>query len=96
MLGFYFLCHPWSTFNLVEVAVLREKLVVGLFIEPFSHYDQSSSSSRRTAGAAGFLILIQCSDRRHFSETKPGPWLLVTKTGFFSRLRTDASRGQRR
>jgi hypothetical protein len=44
-------------------AALHEKLQ-GIGKGPALHHAQSSSSSRLTAGAAGFLILSQSADRR--------------------------------
>src|SRR5262249_51906408 len=54
---------PRPPFDLVEIAMVRDQRVVGLFVGPIGHELQASSSSRRTAGASGFLILSQCAER---------------------------------
>jgi hypothetical protein len=58
-----FACRPWSTSRPCRSCGRPRRAIVGLFVRPISHYVQSSSSSRHTAGAAGFLILSQCADR---------------------------------
>jgi hypothetical protein len=59
--------HPLDTlivlgplFDLTEVAIVGEEWVIDLFSGPIDHRDyQSSSASRFTAGADGFLVFSQ-------------------------------------